>query len=290
MRVCLEEGAIASYRDHISTASDLITQQSETRAGFVALALERNVRATPFVEEARALLAIARTCSDSAELLSLESIYPSLIAAAGISDKSANHLTADSKRDAINGLIKEFLAPAGSSFPEELVYRFLLTRGDSLGGSMRNVAGALGQQKFTRSIIAALTIQGKSFKVRSGKRASWQVADKSEPEIERAATGLSWVTNGKHRTLIYNLNVALVGTNIDLCLFNCPPESWEGLRSQPSSYIALGELKGGIDPAGADEHWKTARAALNRIGAEICGLCVQSGHFLHWRRYRGQDG
>ena len=32
-----------------------------------------------------------------------------------------------------------------------------------------------------------------------------------------------------------------------------------------STYIALGELKGGIDPAGADEHWKTARSALNRI-------------------------
>lgn len=29
--------------------------------------------------------------------------------------------------------------------------------------------------------------------------------------------------------------------------------------------IALGELKGGIDPAGADEHWKTARTALDRI-------------------------
>lgn len=27
----------------------------------------------------------------------------------------------------------------------------------------------------------------------------------------------------------------------------------------------LGELKGGIDPAGADEHWKTANSALNRI-------------------------
>ena len=26
-----------------------------------------------------------------------------------------------------------------------------------------------------------------------------------------------------------------------------------------------GEVKGGIDPAGADEHWKTANSALNRI-------------------------
>jgi len=33
----------------------------------------------------------------------------------------------------------------------------------------------------------------------------------------------------------------------------------------PNKYIALGELKGGIDPASADEHWKTARTALVRI-------------------------
>jgi type II restriction enzyme len=35
--------------------------------------------------------------------------------------------------------------------------------------------------------------------------------------------------------------------------------------SSPSRYLALGELKGGIDPAGADEHWKTAGSALIRI-------------------------
>lgn len=29
--------------------------------------------------------------------------------------------------------------------------------------------------------------------------------------------------------------------------------------------IMFGELKGGIDPAGADEHWKTGNSALNRI-------------------------
>ena len=29
--------------------------------------------------------------------------------------------------------------------------------------------------------------------------------------------------------------------------------------------MALGELKGGIDPAGADEHWKTASKAFDRI-------------------------
>ena len=35
--------------------------------------------------------------------------------------------------------------------------------------------------------------------------------------------------------------------------------------NQPQRYLVLGELKGGIDPAGADEHWKTAKTALLRI-------------------------
>jgi type II restriction enzyme len=72
----------------------------------------------------------------------------------------------------------------------------------------------------------------------------------------------------QHRTLIYNLTVPITRTNVDLCLFSCSsgdlsPEVYRTAQR----YIALGELKGGIDPAGADEHWKTARAALDRIRA-----------------------
>ncbi len=44
--------------------------------------------------------------------------------------------------------------------------------------------------------------------------------------------------------------------------------------NHPSSatYIALGELKGGIDPAGADEPWKTARIALERISQAFAAV------------------
>ena len=53
---------------------------------------------------------------------------------------------------------------------------------------------------------------------------------------------------------------------MDLSLFNCSAiDLTREVIKTPSAYIALGELKGGIDPAGADEHWKTARTALNRI-------------------------
>ncbi|WP_420266405.1 AvaI/BsoBI family type II restriction endonuclease [Candidatus Magnetominusculus dajiuhuensis] len=51
-----------------------------------------------------------------------------------------------------------------------------------------------------------------------------------------------------------------------MCLFDSFHESYCGdvIRNQ-KHYIAIGELKGGIDPAGADEHWKTVRTALERI-------------------------
>ncbi len=57
-----------------------------------------------------------------------------------------------------------------------------------------------------------------------------------------------------------------------MCLFNVAPPELIANKSNvinpaiAAPYImALGELKGSIDPAGADEHWKTAQAALHRI-------------------------
>ena len=84
--------------------------------------------------------------------------------------------------------------------------------------------------------------------------------------MELSLRGLSWTTAKGPRTLLYNVTVPLVKNNVDLSLFNCSfTEINREIIKTPSAYIALGELKGGIDPAGADEHWKTARSALNRI-------------------------
>lgn len=87
-----------------------------------------------------------------------------------------------------------------------------------------------------------------------------------DTDIELSLRGLSWQNGIGNRTLIYNLTVPLVKNNVDLCLFNVLPAEVEASEYKiPETYIALGELKGGIDPAGADEHWKTARTALDRI-------------------------
>lgn len=254
------------YRQHLKSAEDLVTSYEAIRAGFVALALEKNRRATPFVAQARALKASALHARMPIDLLNIPDIQPALLAAAGVSDKATNHLLPQDKTEAIHGLIKNFLEPAGENFVEELVFRFLLTRGDTLGGSMRNIGGIMAQRKLTRAIISTLTVAGKSYQWLHSINNKWAEMPDDDADLELYLRGLSWRKGTQNRTLIYNLTVPQVKNNVDFSLLNCNPQELSPLVYRSHNvYIAFGELKGGIDPAGADEHWKTARTALNRI-------------------------
>jgi hypothetical protein len=286
MRLRLEEALMAKgkpYLRHLSSSDDLVTTYEAVRAGFIALALEKNRRATPFVAQAMALKLSASQAETPARLLDIEEIRLALLAAAGLSDKAITHLRPEDKEEAIQGLIQNFLEPAGASFVEELVFRFLLTRGDTLGGSMRNVGGALAQRKLTRAIISTLRVAGRPYQWLHSINNIWAQMNDDDSDVEIYLRGLSWRKGAKRRTLIYNVTVPLVKNNVDLCLLNCGPsdlasrELLKTVLGAPASYIALGELKGGIDPAGADEHWKTARTALSRIQEAFSKL----GHKPH---------
>jgi len=254
------------YLSHLMSAADLETSYEAVRAGFVALALEKNRRATPYVAQARALQEAASQARQPKDLLRITGIQTALVTAAGVSDKAANHLQEDDQRTAVLGLIKNFLEPAGSKFVEELVFRFLLTRGDTLGGSIRNAGGFMAQCKLTRSIIAHLKLAGKSYRWLHVGNNAWADMPEDDADIELHLRGLSWQANRRMRTLVYNLTVPFFRNNVDLSLFNSAPENLDRRTfGNAIAYIALGELKGGIDPAGADEHWKTARTALDRI-------------------------
>ena len=89
---------------------------------------------------------------------------------------------------------------------------------------------------------------------------------KKEAEInvneERA---LYWLNPCGERILIFNAKIPAVNKNVDLCLFSGSLNDFNNIVHQNDKAIMFGELKGGIDPAGADEHWKTGNSALNRI-------------------------
>jgi type II restriction enzyme len=261
----MEEREFLPYRQHLKSAADLVTTGDQVRAGFVSLALERNRQATPHVEAARALKVAASKATSPAALKDIRSIQSALVTAAGISDKAAGYMLPEDKREAIQGLIANFLEPAGAAFVEELVFRFLLTRGDTLGGTMRNIGGALAQRKLTRGLISTLTLNAIHYRWLHSASQTWTNMTEEDADIELHVCGLAWEQSGKHRTLMYNVTVPLVRNNIDLILLNSTPEEFSNAYKDPHRYIALGELKGGIDPAGADEHWKTAKTALARI-------------------------
>jgi len=256
---------------HITGYQSLVTPYKQTRAGFLKMALEKNKMAIPFVDEARALKELALKAEKPKDLAGLKDIRQSLLVAAGVSDKALKYLDEQDKEKAILDLIDNFLEPSGENFIDELVYRFLLTKGDSLGGKMRNIAGTLGEWKFTRTLISTLSVQSREFRYLNSGSGKWIPGNSETPDIERRTKGLAWETNGDARTLLCNITTPVIRKNVDLCLFRCNPED---LSRQPKEispihraekYIALGEIKGGIDPAGADEHWKTAKSSLERI-------------------------
>ena len=252
----------------IKTYEDLVTSREQTRAGFIAFALEKNRRSMPIIESAKSLKILATRAKTAKDLLNISEIQPALLTAAGLSDKAVNYFNEDDKKKAILSLIENFLEPAGSYFVDEVVYRYLLIKGDSLGGSMRNVVGAIAQHKFVRSLLSNLSISGTNYQWFNNKTKKWEEKPKNDFSIEEQLKALSWKnTKGEHRILAFNLNIPIVKNNIDICVFSADIEEYNNSKivNTPEKIILLGELKGGIDPAGADEHWKTGNTALNRI-------------------------
>jgi len=253
----------------IKKPDDLVTSREETRAGFIALALEKNYLATPYVTEARNLKALASSVSRPSDLLKMKSIRAALVTASGLSEKSLKFLTEKDRTEAIAKLVGEFLEPAGMAFADELVYRYLLTKGDALGGQARNLAGSLGERKVLRALVSSFNLAGIEYRWKDSETGKWLDKHSDDTHIEKRSRGLSWQYEQRRRVLLLNQQVPVVGKNVDVIILNGTDEDVnrrkDSLVHNVKAYIALGELKGGIDPAGADEHWKTANSALMRI-------------------------
>jgi hypothetical protein len=259
------------YSDHISGPSDLVTTYEEKRAGFLALAFEKSIRMTPFINQANVLREAAKKAETPEKLLDINSIQDALLKAAGVSDKANKYMKEEDRYKAKLDLINNYLKPAGSKFLDELVYRFLLTQGDALGGIMRNVGGVWGKVKFLYMLKAALHNSGMNYEILLRHDKTWQKNIGRNIVSEDIKAIRWWKQKGKNerysiRTLVVDFTVKIVRKNVDACLF----KGTENLLTnqfyqEPNNFIALGELKGGIDPAGADEHWKTGSTALKRI-------------------------
>ena len=255
---------------HITKASVLVTTHEARRSGFLEYALRRNKESIPFIDKAKALRAClikhTKSCKD---VLIMEAIQDSLMEAAGISVKAKAHLVEADKRKLLSDFVDNVLVPCGEKYIDEIVYRYLLTLGDALGGKMRNITGSIAGEKFSRFIIAQLSIRKLAFEVRV-KDSAWLQHDQVTASIKEHLKAIRWNNGSEERSIIYNINVPQVSKNIDIVMLkshleDVSPRALRAMLTNAQSVRAIGELKGGIDPAGADEHWKTANTALGRV-------------------------
>ena len=256
------------FNRFIKVASDLVTTHDQIRAGFLSIALEKNRVSDPYVKNALAFKTMVQGANDPEDFLNMPKIRPFLLTASGLSDKAMQHLRDNDQTAAIKELIEKFLKPAGENYVDEVIYRYLLIKGDAVGGVMRNRIGVIGQEKLIRAILSCINVRGINYSwMKNNKQHNWLYGENNDIDIEKEIKALHWMNKNGSRILIFNMKVPVVKKNIDICLFDGKSEEFNRgkIVQKINKAIMFGELKGGIDPAGADEHWKTANTALDRI-------------------------
>lgn len=248
------------WQSVIQGPNDLITSKGATQAGFLEQARAKVVKASPLIGRAHELRAALQDVPNLTGLAADSKLRERLMAAAGFSTKSSKYFTKSELSELLQQILTQIYADcesahAGNSeaviwdaFCQEIVARYLLTEGDALGGQMRNWIGARAQARLTSALTDAL-----------GAAELDTQRNHDATKIQR----LSW----SGRVLYFDVKPRMLDKNIDVVMLRVPPGALleRDLLEDPAHYLACGELKGGIDPAGADEHWKTAKSALDRI-------------------------
>lgn len=235
---------------HINTASDLVTSRAATTEGFISQAREKVRLASRHISDARRLERDLGPVVSPQDALRLKGIGAALLSAVGISQKALAYLDINDQEKILTEVLSEIQRQAGMDWKSELVLRFALTRGDSLGGTSRNLAGATAKNLFADAVVHALSLRGIA-----------PTVSRSQKDKKKIRS-LSWA----ERLIVFDRLPHIVGKNIDVIVVenrhNAPVQE---LLETKAAYVACGEVKGGIDPAGADEHWKTANTALERV-------------------------
>ncbi|TXT36333.1 MAG: type II site-specific deoxyribonuclease [Planctomycetota bacterium] len=252
-----------TFRDFkVGTPSQLSTRDDAWRGVLCGLEVERRRHWKPLAQRVACLAFATARAKSPRDLLSDCGVSNALRLAAGFTITTALGPDSEARTERF---FDETLCK-NADWKRVLVKMFREVCEVELNRQMAGASQHLAFQTVSQRVISCLRIEGKRYRWFNSLNHGWQAMPKYDWNVDVSAGGLSWVTNGRPRTLIYRQTVPIVRNNVDLCLFDCGADDLtKEMRTNPAAYLALGELKGGIDPAGADEHWKTAGSALVRI-------------------------
>ncbi|OBX78205.1 AvaI/BsoBI family type II restriction endonuclease [Faucicola atlantae] len=232
----------------IQNYSDLTSSQTDTVNGFIWQATEKLNRSNQYFANAHYFL--NNYIMPENNMMTDNIMRAFLLSACMLSNKSLGHLSITEQDAIIRNSIDFNSIYNNRIYREKLVYRYFLTCGDTLGGVMRNAIGQAAQNVLTSEIIDTLV--------------GWGITPIEGRNRANKITRLSWEYNNLSKTIFFDQKPSFLGNSVDFVVTQGPINT-PGSLHDINSINACGELKGGVDPAGADEHWKTARAALRRI-------------------------
>lgn len=188
----------------------------------------------------------------------------------------------------LNEVISGLLVTIGEVSPNMHLQMFLANLGDSLGGTSRNDVGRAASTLIVRYIALHMHQTGKLVGITYSVKNSFETDDEDEDTQSEGVYSVEVVPGFDLVTLLSSLEKQRVkykelrfGNGYSLLLdrqIKWIAESedektipkkfgvdFHSTNDESETMKWAAELKGGADPAGSDEHWKTATEALNRI-------------------------
>lgn len=171
-------------------------------------------------------------------------LFDFIIGATMLSQKSLQHFSKPELKKYIESNIN-FERINEQNYLNELERYYLMSAGESIGGKIRNIVGKKGNDIFIEYIKEYL----------DNNNISYSIIEKNK-NVQKIYTD--------KLVILFNKKPNFIGKSVDFMVLKKYKDGSYDIEDH-NQYISAGELKSGIDPAGADEHWKTAATALKRI-------------------------
>jgi len=173
------------------------------------------------------------------------------------------------------------LVLVGGVTPQRHIAMLMANLGDSLGGTSRNEVGRTAMMRLLNPLVRFLNerdlLHSVNFSYKgtldeneledAGTRRQ-EVVFSSDTDVERLLNSFERFRVKYHELILRNGSRLLVDRQLNWQdttgnVHKIGPDLHSTAQTQ--DFVWAAEVKGGADPAGSDEHWKTATQALNRI-------------------------
>jgi hypothetical protein len=227
---------------------------SGAAAALVTMLRERGAISIPLIEHAKALRVAVAHCGSARELLAMTEIQAALLTAAGVSDAELQQCSDEDKVRAVRGLVEKVLIPADAHFVDELIYRFLLVKGERFKSSTANLSRVIAARRLARGIAAALHVRSMPLSLRLKGCARWELWDSSVCDVPLAVEGIAWVQAEQPRLLLFNPELAQ-GSEVDVAVFAHDHAAQAQPAQLPPNLIGLGVIQPESGTADRSGNW-----------------------------------